>query len=198
MSAAFDTIDHDILISRLEKRCGITGTALRWFRSYLSNRTQCVVVGGATSHCKPLKYGVPQGSRLGPILFNLYTSPIGDLFQTLPADEQRYADDEQVLLAFSVKSPETQLKGLHDMTKSINEIREFLKKNKLCNNEDKTEFIITGSQHNLNRVIFDTLQIGEVTVKAVDKARNLGVIFDKNQNMASQVKNICINAQVFG
>jgi hypothetical protein len=73
MSAAFDTIDHQTLLTRLEKRFGITGTALNWFRSYLLNRTQSVVVGDAMSIAKPLKYGVPQGSHLGPVLFNLYT-----------------------------------------------------------------------------------------------------------------------------
>ncbi len=72
------------------------------------------------------------------------------------------------------------------MTNSINEVRTFLTKNKLCNNDYKAEVIITDFEHNHN-----SLQVGDVTVKTVDKARNLGVIFDQHQNMESQVKNIC-------
>ena len=67
LSAAFDTIDHNILLNRLEKRYGITGTALGWFRSYLTDRTQSVCINNQESDKLPLKYGVPQGSKLGPI-----------------------------------------------------------------------------------------------------------------------------------
>ena len=70
LSAAFDTIDHNILLNRLEKRFGVTGDALKWFKSYLTGRTQSVIINGTESEKCPLKYGVPQGSKLGPILFN--------------------------------------------------------------------------------------------------------------------------------
>ncbi len=58
LSAAFDTIDHDILLKRLSTRCGIEGTALNWFRSYLSNRTQTVIIGSSESTLQWPKYGV--------------------------------------------------------------------------------------------------------------------------------------------
>ena len=64
LSAAFDTVDHDILLNRLEKRLGITGKALAWFKSYLSDRTQSVRIKGMQSHEQPLRFGVPQGSVL--------------------------------------------------------------------------------------------------------------------------------------
>ncbi len=76
------------------------------------------------------------------------------------------------------------------MTNSINEVRKFLTENKLCNNEDKTEVIITGSKQNLKKVIFDSLKVGVVTVQTVDKARNLKCHFDQHLD-GSQVKNIC-------
>ncbi len=69
LSAAFDTIDHEILLKRLSTRCGIEGTVLNWFHSYLSNRTQTVIIDSSESPLEPLKYGVPQGSVLG--LLNL-------------------------------------------------------------------------------------------------------------------------------
>jgi len=79
LSAAFDTIDHCTLLNRLENSFGVTGLELSWIRSYLSNRSQCVAVGTSQSNFVPLNTGVPQGSVVGPLLFSLYTSPVGQL-----------------------------------------------------------------------------------------------------------------------
>ena len=67
MSAAFDTIDHKILIDRLSKTFGITGSALNWFVSYLTGRSQSVLIDDHSSDVMSLDFGVPQGSVLGPI-----------------------------------------------------------------------------------------------------------------------------------
>ena len=75
LSAAFDTIDHSVLLSRLRSVFGVSGAALQWIESYLSNRSQYMMVGGERSSLKSLDVGVPQGSVLGPFLFSVYTSP---------------------------------------------------------------------------------------------------------------------------
>ena len=95
LSAAFDTVDHRILLDRL-KSIGIADLALNWFSSYLRDRQQYVQVGSARSTPHTLDVGVPQGSVLGPILFLLYTLPIGQIFENHGLKYHIYADDTQV------------------------------------------------------------------------------------------------------
>ena len=76
LSAAFDTLDHNILLGRLSSRFGVEGCALAWFKSYLSDRSQQVIVDNEMSSRVSLQVGVPQSSVLGPILFNAYTAPL--------------------------------------------------------------------------------------------------------------------------
>ena len=78
LSAAFDTIDHSLLISRLVN-IGITGIALKWFMSYISDRTSSILINVHISSPRNIYYGVPQGSVLGPILFIIYLLPIFDI-----------------------------------------------------------------------------------------------------------------------
>jgi hypothetical protein len=88
LSAAFDTIDHSILLSRLHHTFGISGLALSWLQSYLSGRTQVVSVNGVSSVPAALNFGVPQGSVLGPILFVLYTHPISEIVSSFSLTSQ--------------------------------------------------------------------------------------------------------------
>jgi len=103
LTAAFDTVDHDILISRLEQWVGIEGKALEWFRSYLKDRTFSVSLGDSESYSAPLLYGVPQGSVLGPLLFSLYLLPLGSILRKHGIALHCYADDSQMYVPLKKK-----------------------------------------------------------------------------------------------
>ena len=93
LSAAFDSVDHCILLSRLSRRFGVGGTALAWFRLYLGDRTQFVNTNGSTFERRVLQFGVPQGSALEPLFFSLYTSPLSDIASKRELSFHFYADD---------------------------------------------------------------------------------------------------------
>lgn len=139
LSAAFYTVDHEILLKRLSDDYGVEGTALKWFTSNMSDRTQCVIIKDSSSKTISLSCGVPQGSKLGPILFNTHISPLSNITRKHNIVDEKYADDEQLILAFK---PEHFNSNLTIMEKCINEIRQFLIENKLCNNSSKTEFLL--------------------------------------------------------
>ena len=109
LSAAFDTIDHGILLDRLKSNIGLSDKSLGWFCSYLKDRLQRIVIDGVTSEPVNLKYGVPQGSVLGPILFTIYTSPIGEIARKYNVEIHIYADDTQLYIYFKMKVPSSQL-----------------------------------------------------------------------------------------
>ena len=100
LSAAFDTINHSILLQRLHDKFWICDTALEWICSYLIDHNQKVVVDVLRSDLVALTFGIPQGIVLGPILFTMYTSPLWELCKHHLAEFQLYAGDQQVYLSF--------------------------------------------------------------------------------------------------
>ncbi len=182
LSAAFDTLDHTILLSRLESHFHITGPALLWIKSYLTNRTQSVLINGIRSQPVNPKFGVPQGSVLGPVLFTLYVSPLSDIANQHDVMSHFYADDSQLYVSFKKSNP-----NLGKLNACINSFRLWMARNMLKLNEDKTELILLGSENNLKVLSSISVSVGDCVIQSSKSVKNLGAIFDSNMSMNSLV-----------
>jgi hypothetical protein len=190
LSAAFDTIDHNILLNRMKDMYGVEDTALKWFESYLTDRTQAVVIKNTTSTPVEINCGVPQGSKLGPILFNSYIAPLSKISIKHGVKDEKYADDEQLVLTFK-PTHHDQLIAINKMENCIKDIRQFLLENKLCNNSEKTEFLLIGNRNSLNSLKLESIKVEDAVIRVADNVKNLGVFFDKYMTMEKQISNMC-------
>ena len=119
LSAAFDTVDHNILIRRLETSFGITGPALEWFRSYLRDRSMKVCINGAYSEAVGLESSVPQGSQIAPELYSNYTQPLGQLLRAIQLQYHCYADGTQLMTCASLSDSGLQQNACHILSSGI-------------------------------------------------------------------------------
>ena len=182
LSAAFDTVDHKILLSRLQYHLGIHDIALDWCKSYLLNRPQHACIGNAISKPVILDYSVPQGSVLGPQWFTIYTSPVRDIILKYNLNYHVYADDTQLYITFK-SSQEPADSCITTLEKCIQEIRSWMRQNFLKLNDEKTEFLLFGSRQQLSKVSLPFITIGDSQITPSSQARNLGVIFDSTMTL---------------
>jgi hypothetical protein len=165
LSSAFDTVDHSVLLQRLESLIGVTGAAKQWIQSYLSSRTQVIAVGEARSKPVALTTGVPQGSVLGPLMFLAYVLPLGTVIDRHQVSRQGYADDSQLYRQFSLKHVSAMYEAIDTLQICAEDARQWMTQNMLKVNDSKTEFLIIAPK-NFHALIEDlnvTIKIGQAT-----------------------------------
>lgn len=178
LTAAFDTIDHTVMLSRLEEYVGIQGKALNWFKSYLTARTMAVRLGPYTSRSTSLKCGVPQGSILAPMLFSLYMLPLGDIFKKYDITFHCYADDLQIYL------PLQNGNNVQSLMSCLSDLKSWLACNFLYLNEKKTEVVVFGPRGTKGAAEFN---FGSLALYVKDRVKNLGVYIDSALKLNAQV-----------
>ena len=149
LSAAFDTLDHSSIIELLSGRYGISGTALNWIRSYLSNWVERVKLLDKLGEPFKTDYGVPQGSVLGPLLFTLYTTPLSSVISRHNICHHLYADDTQIYLSLSKRNPEMSLSLVQQC---LQDVSDWMIASKLKLNPDKAEFILIGTKSTTRQI----------------------------------------------
>ena len=192
LSAAFDTIDHKIMLSRLKFYCGITRNALKWFKSYMENRTQTVLVNGSKSEPVNLTTGVPQGYVLGPLLFSIYMLPLCQIMRNHGILFHGYADDTQLYIRFRPGDAVSLADAIRRLEMCIKEIRMWMTANKLKLNDGKTDFMVIVSAY--YRQLITSLEIaiksGNTNIHPTMSVKNLGVTLDTNMTMHPHVNQI--------
>ena len=189
LSAAFDTVCHNKLINILSNELKIQGVALKWFKSYLKGRTQRVLIDDHLSEPLELSFGVPQGSVLGPILFNIYVSSLSNVFINSGFQTLSYADDNAGYQVFTMSSTSNVLNL--SIPSLLSNVSNWMQQFFLKINEDKTKIIIFGSRFFKSNLSIDTVttESNEI-IDIVDKVKYLGAYLDDRLSMKDHINKI--------
>ena len=176
LKKAFDTVDHDLLLSKLAFH-GLQSQTVDWFKSYLSNRQQLCYVNGVPSVKNTLTCGVPQGSILGPLLFLIY---INDLPKCLDHSVARlYVDDTNLTFSGCYLSVLQ-----NEMKNDLNKLFTWFCANKLTLNVLKTEFMLIGSRQNLAALEGEVILANDgMSLRKVSQTKCLGIQIDDREHL---------------
>ena len=192
LSAAFDTVNHEILIRRLSDHFNIKDNALNWITSYLHKRSHFVAINQSRSvpvlqHCN-----VPQGSVLGPTFFSDYIAPLSNIFSKWGVSFHSYADDTQIYVPFTPGVDEDEV--FDRLVKCVHEVRIWMAANFLKLNDDKTDYIVIGNRCLLSKSKHRDLIVGDDRVSASSSVKNIGALLESSLSMETEIKAKCKSA----
>ena len=191
LSAAFDTVDHGVLLSILEKNFGVQDSALAWFTSYLCDRSMQVQVNDTLSSRRTISYSVPQGSVCGPVLFSCYTSTLPSVIVDPHTFSSYYADDTEIHRAFYSRDLSSEISNLASLVSDIENIKSWMDQNVLKLNMDKTEFIYFGSRQQLANCVYSNITIMDNIISRSTEIKYLGVWLDQELKFHKHIVTKC-------
>ena len=189
LSSAFDTVDHQTLLSVLQRRFGIDGVVLRWFNSYLCERSQTFSVNGLSSSNRPVTCSVPQGSVLGPLEFIMYTEDVTRIFDRYSLRHHLFADDKQAYTSAAPSAVDDIRDRLH---RCVADISSWCSSRRLQLNESKTELAWFGKRSRLAKLadVDSSVTVGTSTIHSTTVVRDLGVLLDSELTMKKHVNKV--------
>jgi hypothetical protein len=188
LSAAFNTIDIPIPITILENHFGIKGTHLNWIKSYLTNRSMKVTINNCCSETESLRYGVPQGSCAGPVIFTMYIAALNKVVQKYPADLYGYADDHKLAFKIQAGNLQHETSVLQQLGDCVKDVIEWMNRLKLKMNSSKTQVIKYVSKQQLSKINISSVDIGGCQIRCVDHVRDLGVHMISTLNFEDHIR----------
>lgn len=179
MSAAFDTVDHSLLLFRLENHFGIKNDALQLIKSYLENRTFSVIINEEVGDPELLRYGVPQGSVLGPLFYLLYTTEMENIVKSYGLNAHLYADDCQIYFSFQPENQKSMEKILEECLRSL---QTWMNDSFLKFNSSKT-LIKVFTPPNYPKSIPFTVNYDNASIKPVPSVKVLGITLGESRHI---------------
>ena len=192
LSAAFDTVDHNVLLSVLENNYGVAGKALELCDTYLCPRHCKVNIKNSYSTSRELPFSVPQGSCAGPVLYSVYASTIRHIIND-QISLYGYADDHG-LRKTCKPATESEMITVADLQDCLDSVKHWMDENRLKMNSSKTEIIVFGSRHQLSKIITKNMCINGESIDISDCIKYLGVWADQHLTFKQHIKIKCKTA----
>ena len=189
LSAAFDTIDHEKLLLIMSEELGITDTALQWFRSFLTGRTQQVRINGEYSESLEVLFGTPQGSVLGPEIFSIYVRRQPQVFEKCSFNSSAFADDSNGRRTFAISLQYDVLNN--EVPRCLEEVTKWMNFMSLKINPDKTEILLLYPKSMERDVIIrGSIIKDQQCIRFSEVVKNVGVWVDKHLELSDHVNKV--------